>query len=200
VSTDSQTIPSFERVLDPRKSKEELQLVHGFKVSEDVQLAERRHQHRQSHVHASVDFRVRSFDGENAKDFKRNLTQFLFKIVNIFQSFGLVHTLLRPKDQTVFDLLVNGVGFVYHLYLQIVAVWSGSRTTTEAQRTVVIFSKSSHNFDTFQKIDFAYLMEQASLKDLNLQNALFKINWRTLVTVRLEQFFKTAKNVFDLNL
>lgn len=74
---------------------------------------------------------------------------------------------------------------MYYLFLQMAVVHAGSKTTNEACETIVIFSQIINNTNPteLQKADFSYFIGQAKSRDLNLQNSLFIINWKTLVTV-----------------
>lgn len=75
--------------------------------------------------------------------------------------------------------------FFISLELSIVMIIShtGSITTEEAKMTSVITARILNSFDSRQLTRF---LAQTKTVNLNIENALFKINWNVMTTVSFE--------------
>ena len=96
--------------------------------------------------------------------------------------------------------MLNGIGLFYLVSLQMLVANSGSKTTSEANKTRVVFSQIFREVDPDerQKLDFHYFMAQVKARELDLQNILFTINWKSLVAV--SRFYGLSIKVYLIQL
>lgn len=73
----------------------------------------------------------------------------------------------------------------FNISILILAVHAGSKTTQRAKQTLVIISQmvKKSSLSDSQKIDFNFFIAQSQMRDVNLQNVFFNINWNTFVNV-----------------
>jgi hypothetical protein len=74
---------------------------------------------------------------------------------------------------------------VVALSLVSITCFEGSRLTAEAEATMENVSRLMGNRDMSQtqKNSFVYLVTQMRLRNINVRNFLFNINWKTFLTV-----------------
>lgn len=114
----------------------------------------------------------------------------------MFASFGIVQFYLGEKslsneqeetDNSSTRLFLGIITIVFGLGTIAISVSEGSRTTKAAEKTKVIVSKIVHRNQSLTnqdgKVEFILLMTQIQLRNLNLQNCFFTIDWRVLLAV-----------------
>ena len=108
-----------------------------------------------------------------------------FKISNIFDYYGIIKELSGPSNYSFVYLYTNFSYLLYHHFLTIVIVISGNSLTKEAQQTTMILGQilNAAGANGKQKIDLIFFLMHANARNLNVQNFLFKINWKVFFTV-----------------
>lgn len=110
----------------------------------------------------------------------------LLKILIIFLSYGIVFELLQSSVHFYLVMPLNCIGLLHHISIVLGVIYAGSSATKEAERTKTHFSKVVNEsiLNDSEKINFLYFMSQLQARNVNLENALFKINWNVLLTVK----------------
>lgn len=105
----------------------------------------------------------------------------------VFGAYGVLHELIRPTQLSFATIYLNGIGFLNQLTLITTVVFTGSITTAEAEKTALIYNKTTSlsELNENQKIDYIYLMTQIRSRNLNIQNIFFNLNWNVFLAVSL---------------
>lgn len=115
----------------------------------------------------------------------------LLKILIIFVSYGITFELLRSTDHYYLVMPMNCIGLLHHISIVLGVIYAGSSATNEAERTKTNFRKAVNEsiLNDSEKINFLYFMSQLRARNVNLENALFKINWNVLLTVKPKNLY-----------
>lgn len=118
------------------------------------------------------------------------LTSNPLQITVIFVAYGVVSELFQITSFSYIVISLNFLCLLHHIAMVTFIVYAGSSATKEAAKTKICIGKlmnESHLNDS-EKINFLYFMSQLCSRNLHLENALFKINWNVLLTVRIKNF------------
>lgn len=109
----------------------------------------------------------------------------------IFGFYGIIVAISRPSAVSIADVGSNITSSINAWFLIAIVVFFGSSLTSEASRTVNVFSKfmSTTNFYYTQKQDLVYLLSQLRSRKVEVRNFLFKIDWHVIVAVSFSSYF-----------
>lgn len=110
----------------------------------------------------------------------------------IFGLYGLIIELFRPTSFSPAVCVTNFTGMTNSWLLMISVVFFGSSLTSEASKTVTVFSKfmATANFNHTQKQDLMFLVSQLRSRKVDVRNFLFNINWNVILAVKFDETVK----------
>lgn len=112
------------------------------------------------------------------------------QLMNIFSAFAIIRELLRPTENVFITLLPHALLISYQFFVKSLLVHSGSSTTKEAARSSIIIGRIMNEQDA-DVAELKTFLTQIRIRNLDLQNVFFKINWNILLAVGLT--FKSVK-------
>jgi 7tm Chemosensory receptor len=103
----------------------------------------------------------------------------------IFAAFALANELMLNSPDSMIALIISVFALMNYLSILIVVSWVGSKLKTTGLVTSKIIAQimSEGIFDQKQKTDFMFLQSQARSRNVSVENFLFSINWKTLLSV-----------------
>lgn len=109
----------------------------------------------------------------------------LIQLSSTFAAYGVVIELLRPTSLAVEIIGLNFLGLIFAYLSLITIAHAGSSLTEEADVMACIISKCTNELvlKDSEKLDFIYSMIHLKARNINLENHLFVINWKTLLAV-----------------
>lgn len=103
--------------------------------------------------------------------------------MNIFSAFAIVREILKPEIMYV-ALLPHAIVMVYQYIKSVTMAYAGSSTTHEAEKTSAILARIMSQTHEESNVEvLRNLLSQIGTRNLNLQNALFRINWNIILGV-----------------
>lgn len=105
---------------------------------------------------------------------------------DIFSGYGAIREIIKPSNN--FFNFVGGFGWnVGQLPVQFIIAFSGSRTSEEAEKSLVLISKmitntAEHNFQ--QRNALNILMHQLQVREKKFSNIFFNIDYHVILVVK----------------
>lgn len=108
-------------------------------------------------------------------------------VINIFASYGIVSEFLSNQNVRLKFIIVGNITWLLQQFsIQFFMVHCGSSTTSEAEKSLIIVSQLADRInetDLMTKVNLNIVMNQMRVRNKNLENIFFVINYRLIVTV-----------------
>lgn len=100
-------------------------------------------------------------------------------------TYGLAFEIFHGTEYSTGVYFLNTMCLLHHVCLVFISTYTASSVTRSAESTKVILSKimNESEFLETNKSNFTYLMTQMQVRNLDIHNLFFKINWNTLIKV-----------------
>lgn len=108
-------------------------------------------------------------------------------IIEIFTAYGVLHEFILPSKNSGAIVFQDSAWLVFQYSLQIMIAQIGSCLTSNAKETLIVIAKKLNKFDLSHAMSskLQAFISQIQFRDLHVQNELFIIDWRLLVTVTI---------------
>lgn len=122
-----------------------------------------------------------------------------FTAVEIFGGYGIVREVLLPS-RNVLNLIASFVWILSQYPIKFFMASSGSSTTEEAEKSLVLISKiitSTGEHDQEYKNALNIVLHQMQVREKRLSNIFFNIDYNIILAVRKWHFLKFDVQQFD---
>lgn len=112
----------------------------------------------------------------------------ILQLTIIFGLYGIIVEIFRPSTYSTAVSTTNFTSMINAWFLMTTVVYFGSSLTSEASRTVTVFSKfmAISNFYYTQKQDLIFLLSQLRSRKVEVRNFLFIVSWNVIVAVSFD--------------
>lgn len=107
-------------------------------------------------------------------------------IIKTVTSYGILWEYVTHSEALLFIVLQNGAWLTMQFGFQILIAYVGSSVTKNAKLTLVTIARVLNDYELSEKTatQLQNLIARINVRNLNLQNEFFIINWKLLVYVR----------------
>lgn len=125
-------------------------------------------------------------------------------LTDVFSAYGVLREIMSKSTPLKFIITANGTGMLIQYSIRALMAFSGSSTTNEAEKSLVLVNKILANTDSNDPLraDLLILLHQMRYINKKLKNNFFTVNWNVLLVVssKNKNHFHFKLNCQDLYL